>query len=61
MYENFISPALNFPQSNDPELCSQDEVNDEVHGSIEDQADMIKAGETKKPRWRLRVRTTPVN
>ena len=59
-YEKLISPALKFPHSNDPELCSQDEVNDEVHRSVEDQADMIEAGEAKKPSWRISLRAASV-
>ena len=32
-----------------PELPSQYQVNDEVYGSIEDQSEMIEAGQAEKP------------
>ena len=43
------------------ELSSQYEVNDEVYGGIEDQSEMIEAGQAEEPGRGEEGGTTPVN
>ena len=44
-----------------PKLPSQYEVNDEVYGGIEDQSEMIEAGQAEEPGRGEEGGTTPVN
>ena len=42
-----------------PEISAQYEINDEVHGSIEDKGEVVEAGEAEEPGGWSKGRTAP--